>query len=208
VRLKTYILFSNTITIASDQTSKENNMVLTESTNMPTGAKAPQFTLPDTRNNQPVSLTDYAGKPVLIVFMCNHCPYVVHLIDELVVIAHQLADQGIATITISSNDISTHPQDGPLKMAELASHKGFKFPYCFDEQQSVARAYDAVCTPDIYLFDANHALYYRGQFDDTRPNQGKAHGTDLKVAAQALLDGKPAPTDTQPSVGCSIKWKT
>ena len=183
-------------------------MVLTESTIMPTGAKAPDFTLPDARNNQPVSLSDYAGKPVLIVFMCNHCPYVVHLVEELAATAHLLADQGIATIAISSNDIANYPQDGPLKMAELATEKGFGFPYCFDEQQSVARAYDAVCTPDIYLFDADHALYYRGQFDDSRPNQGKAHGTDLKNAAKALLEGKAAPTDTHPSVGCSIKWKS
>ncbi len=183
-------------------------MVLTESTIMPTGAKAPDFTLPDSRNNQPVSLADYAGKPVIIVFMCNHCPYVVHLVDELAATAQQLAEQGIATIAISSNDIVNYPQDGPLKMAELANEKGFTFPYCFDERQSVARAYDAVCTPDIYLFDADHALYYRGQFDDSRPNQGSAHGTDLKNAAQSLLDGKAAPTDTNPSVGCSIKWKT
>lgn len=183
-------------------------MVLTESTTMPIGAKAPDFTLTDTRNNQSVSLSDYSGKPILIVFMCNHCPYVVHLIDELAATAHQFADQGIATITISSNDVAAYPQDGPLKMADLASEKGFNFPYCFDEQQSVARAYDAVCTPDVYLFDSNHTLYYRGQFDDSRPKQGVAHGTDIKNAAQALLEGKAAPADTQPSVGCSIKWKT
>lgn len=183
-------------------------MVLTQSTIMPIGAKAPDFTLPDTRNNQPVTLADYAETPVLVVFMCNHCPYVVHLVDELANTANRFGDQGIATVAISSNDITSHPQDGPIKMAELAAQKGFKFPYCYDEQQSVARAYDAVCTPDIYLFDANHTLFYRGQFDDTRPNQGKAHGADLKNAAQALLEGKPAPSDTQPSVGCSIKWKT
>lgn len=183
-------------------------MALIESTSMPSGAKAPRFTLPDTRNNQPVSLADYAGKPALIVFMCNHCPYVVHLVDELSATAKQLAEKGIVTIAISSNDIVNYPQDGPIKMAALATEKEFDFPYCFDEQQHVARAYNAVCTPDIYLFDADHALYYRGQFDDTRPNQGKAHGTDLKNAAQAMLDGKPAATDTHPSVGCSIKWKT
>jgi peroxiredoxin len=183
-------------------------MVLTESASLPIGSAAPNFTLPDTRNNQPVTLADLAGQPVLVVFMCNHCPYVVHVIDPLVSLAHELADQGVATITISANDISRYPQDGPLKMAELAAAKGFGFPYCFDEQQSVARAYGAVCTPDIFLLDADHRLFYHGQFDDTRPGNGTAHGADLREAARRLLQGESAPTETRPSVGCSIKWKT
>ena len=182
-------------------------MVLTKSTNMAIGAAAPDFTLPDTRNGQSVSLANHAGQAVLVVFMCNHCPYVVHLIDPLVAVAHQFADQGIATITISSNDSLSYPQDAPEKMAELADRKAFQFPYCYDESQSVAKAYDAVCTPDIFLFDQSHALYYHGQFDDTRPGAGQAHGKDLKEAAAAMLAGQAPPTQTQPSVGCSIKWK-
>jgi len=139
--------------------------------------------------------------------MCNHCPYVVHLVDALVDLAHELAESGIATVTISSNDSASYPQDGPDKMASLAKQKGFRFPYCFDETQEIAKAYDAVCTPDIFLFDQQHGLYYRGQFDDTRPGSGVAHGGDLKAAAEALLAGEPAPENTRPSVGCSIKWK-
>ncbi len=183
-------------------------MVLTESTNMPIGAKAPDFLLPDTRNGQPVSLADHAGRPLLLVFMCNHCPYVVHLLEALTASAHEFADSGIATVTISANDVERYPQDGPDKMAALALTHGFRFPYCHDETQQVAKAYNAVCTPDIFLFDTEHRLYYHGQFDDTRPNRGQAHGQDLKRAAAMLLDGKPAPTDVRPSVGCSIKWKT
>ena len=183
-------------------------MVLAQSSPMAIGSTAPNFVLPDTRNNQDVSLAEHAGQAVLIVFMCNHCPYVVHLIDQLAVVAHQMAEQGIATITISSNDSSNYPQDAPDKMRALALAKGFQFPYCFDESQSVARAYEAVCTPDIFLFDDKHALYYHGQFDDTRPGSGVAHGQDLKEAASALLAGQPAPTQTQPSMGCSIKWKS
>jgi len=182
-------------------------MVLTESTPMIPGADAPDFTLPDTRNCQPVSLSDYAGSPVLVVFMCNHCPYVVHMLDALADTAHALADTGIATITISANDSTQYPQDGAQKMAELAEDRGFRFPYCHDDTQQVAKDYGAVCTPDIFLFDTNHQLYYQGQFDETRPGQGTAHGGSLKEAAANLLAGKRAPENTSPSVGCSIKWK-
>jgi peroxiredoxin len=182
-------------------------MIMTEASNIPIGERAPDFSLPDTQENQPVSLADHAGRPVLVVFMCNHCPYVVHLLDALVGLAHELYAEGIATIAISANDIIRYPQDAPVKMAELAVAKRFGFPYCFDEQQTVARAYGAVCTPDIFLLDAAHHLYYHGQFDDTRPGSGTAHGSDLREAARLLLRGTPAPTDTRPSVGCSIKWK-
>lgn len=182
-------------------------MVLTESNNMAIGSTAPDFTLPDTRANQLVSMSDYKGNPVLVVFMCNHCPYVIHLVDELAAMAHGFAEDGIATITISSNDSSRYPQDGPQKMGELARQGNWQFPYCFDETQEIARAYGAVCTPDIFLFDADHGLYYQGQFDETRPGQGRAHGGDLKKAAASLLAGEPAPSSTHPSVGCSIKWK-
>lgn len=181
-------------------------MVLTESTNMPTGSSAPDFTLPDTRNGKPVTLGNVEG-PVLIVFMCNHCPYVVHIVDPLVALAAQLKERGVTTIAISANDIASHPADGPDRMADLATAKGFDFPYCFDETQEVARAYNAVCTPDIFLFDSEHKLYYHGQFDDTRPGRDVAHGDELRAAASQMLDGSPAPTGTSPSVGCSIKWK-
>jgi peroxiredoxin len=183
-------------------------MVLTESATMAIGSQAPEFTLPDTRDNQRVSLSDYKNRPVLIVFMCNHCPYVVHLIDELTALAHQFATDGIATITISSNDSAKYPQDGPDKMGDLARRGNWQFPYCFDETQEVAKAYGAVCTPDIFLFGADHGLYYQGQFDETRPRQGKAHGGDLKKAAASMLAGEAAPSSTHPSVGCSIKWKS
>ena len=182
-------------------------MALTESATMVIGSPAPDFLLPDTRDRQQIALSDYKNQPVLVVFMCNHCPYVVHLVDELAVVAHQFAADGIATVTISSNDSARYPQDGPDKMRELARTGNWQFPYCFDEDQTVAKAYGAVCTPDIFLFDANHALYYQGQFDETRPGQGQAHGGDLKKAGAALLASQPAPTDTSPSVGCSIKWK-
>lgn len=180
---------------------------MTESINLPLGTTAPDFTLPDTRSNLPVSLADHAQRSVLIVFMCNHCPYVVHLLDELVLLADEAAQSNVDTIAISANDVTRYPQDSPEKMAELARLKGFSFPYCFDESQTVARAYGAVCTPDIFLFDASHQLYYHGQFDNTRPGQGTAHGADLRSAIQSLVQGMPAPLDTKPSVGCSIKWK-
>ena len=184
-------------------------MSLTESQSMNVGTSAPRFTLPDTRNNAPVSTSDYDDKPLLIVFMCNHCPYVVHLVDALVEVAHDLAKQGTATVCISSNDTQRYPQDGPEKMAQLAMNKGFDFPYCLDESQDVARAYGAVCTPDIFLFDRSHQLYYHGQFDDTRPGQTiAAHGGDLIQAALAMQADHPPPTNVLPSVGCSIKWKT
>ncbi|MFT6301628.1 MAG: peroxiredoxin [Pseudomonadales bacterium] len=174
---------------------------------MAIGSRAPKFSLPDTRDNQQVSLSDHKNKPVLIVFMCNHCPYVVHLLDELAAVAHQFASDGITTITISSNDSAKYPQDGPEKMGDLARQNNWQFPYCFDESQTVAQAYGAVCTPDIFLFDADHDLYYHGQFDETRPGHGQAHGGNLKKAAASLLAGKSAPSSTHPSVGCSIKWK-
>jgi peroxiredoxin len=165
-------------------------MVLTESAAMAIGSRAPKFSLPDTRDNQQVSLSDHKNKPVLIVFMCNHCPYVVHLLDELAAVAHQFASDGITTITISSNDSAKYPQDGPEKMGDLARQNNWQFPYCFDESQTVAQAYGAVCTPD-----------------ETRPGHGQAHGGNLKKAAASLLAGKSAPSSTHPSVGCSIKWK-
>lgn len=182
-------------------------MVLKESTAVNQGAPAPDFTLPDTQSLRSVSLSDFSGSPLLVVFMCNHCPYVVHLLAALTDTADELAGLGVATVAISANDVVGYPQDGPEKMAELAKAQGFNFPYCYDESQDVAKAYGAVCTPDIFLFDANHQLYYQGQFDDTRPGQGVANGQSVKLAAADLLAGKPASKNSAPSVGCSIKWK-
>jgi len=182
-------------------------MSLTPSHPLTIGIKASPFSLPDTRSGDTVSLEQYLTKPVLIAFICNHCPYVVHLMDSFIACAHQLARQNIATIAISANDASTYPADSPEKMCKLAIDKGFEFPYCHDASQSVAKAYGATCTPDLFLFDAEHKLYYHGQFDATRPGNGEADGTDLMQAAAQLLDQQPPPTEQKPSVGCSIKWK-
>lgn len=183
-------------------------MAIASSGDLPSGAKAPAFSLPDPRTGQTVSLTDFEGDPVVVVFICNHCPYVVHIIDALVELAVDYAAIGVKTVAISANDVNTHPADAPERMAELAAAKRFGFPYLFDETQAVARAYTAVCTPDIFVFDADHTLFYRGQFDATRPRQGvAATGHDLRAALDALLAGNPAPTPQRPSVGCSIKWK-
>lgn len=182
-------------------------MARTESLALPVGTPAPPFTLPDARNNQPVSPSDHAGQPLLVAFVCNHCPYVVHILEPFVALAAEYAPRGLATVAISANDIVAYPQDGPLEMAALAADKGFGFPYCFDESQDVARAYGAVCTPDLYLFDAEHRLFYRGQFDGTRPGKGTATGEDLRAAIEALLAGDAPPDAPRPSVGCSIKWK-
>ena len=165
------------------------------------------FSLPDTRTGRTVSLTEFAGQPVLIAFVCNHCPYVVHLLPVFAQMANSMAAQGVATIAISANDAAQYPADSPDKMAELAVTHNFEFPYCYDESQEVARAYGAVCTPDLFLFDAGHKLFYHGQFDDSRPGQGEATGTDLKQAVTQLLAQQPAPANAKPSVGCSIKWK-
>lgn len=183
-------------------------MVRTESTALPVGSPAPAFTLPDTRTGQSVSTASHAGSPLLIAFICNHCPYVVHLIEPFAALANAAAAQGLMSIAISANDVVAYPQDGPLEMAKLAEKNGFAFPYCYDESQEVARAYDAVCTPDLYLFDAAHRLFYRGQFDNTRPGRNEAaHGANLRAAIERLLAGEDAPVDPAPSVGCSIKWR-
>jgi len=182
---------------------------LTPSSEAEIGQSAPSFSLPDPRTGSAVELSSYQGQPVMVVFMCNHCPYVVHLLDGLVKAANQLADQGIATIAISSNSIVSHPQDGPDLMAALATEKNFSFPYLYDESQEVAKAYGAVCTPDFYLYDAGHSLYYRGQFDDSRPGSNESvTGESLLKAATAMLNGDSAATNVKPSVGCSIKWKS
>lgn len=171
------------------------------------GSAAPDFVLTDTEGAA-WGLGKAAGDgPFLVAFICNHCPYVVHIADAFAAFAAEYKDKGLSTIAISANDISTHPQDGPDKMAEFARAHHFTFPYLYDETQETAKAYGAVCTPDLFLFDADKRLVYRGQFDDSRPGRGAPTGVDIRAAADAVLAGKKPPRDQKPSVGCSIKWK-
>lgn len=172
------------------------------------GTPAPEFTLPDTAGRQ-ISLADFAAAPALVVvFMCNHCPYVKHLSAGLAQFAREAQARGVAVVGISANDAQNYPDDSPAKMAVEARAAGYTFPYLFDESQSVAKAYHAACTPDFYLFDAQRRLVYRGQFDNSRPGNGKpVTGHDLRSALAALLGGQPVPADQQPSMGCNIKWK-
>jgi len=183
-------------------------MAVTPSTMLPLGTPAPDFSLPDYDGNT-VSLNDFADAAgLLVVFMCNHCPFVIHLQKELAAFAREIADRGVQTVAINANDIAKYPDDAPIKMKERAEEIGFPFPYLYDSSQEVAKAYKAACTPDFYLFDRAKKLYYRGQFDHTRPSSAEdPTGEDLRRAVDALLAGEPAPTEQIPSAGCNIKWK-
>lgn len=183
-------------------------MVKTASTMLPLGIKAPDFALPNV-DGKTVPLSDLAGgKGLVVMFICNHCPFVKHLRAALAEFGREVQSKGLKIVAISSNDAVAFPDDSPAKMAEEAQSAGYTFPYLYDESQSVAKAYKAACTPDFYLFNADQALVYRGQFDDSRPGNGKpVTGADLRAAVAALLAGK-APLETQrPSIGCNIKWK-
>jgi len=183
-------------------------MVQTPSTMLELGSEAADFTLPEPLTGNQVSLSDQQSKPLLVVFSCNHCPYVLHIIDSFVAFANAAQRRGIAVVMISSNDVAGYPQDSPLKMAEFARDHGFEFPYLHDESQQVATAYQAACTPDFYLFDAAHRLVYRGQYDGSRPgNQAPVNGADLQAAVEALLAGDAISSAQIPSVGCNIKWR-
>jgi peroxiredoxin len=174
------------------------------------GTPAPSFRLPNPATGEAVSLQDFASSPALLVaFLCNHCPYVKHILAGFVAFAHEYHVHGLAVVAISSNDVSQYPADSPAEMAKLARDRGFRFSYLYDESQSVARAYGAACTPDLFLFDGSRRLAYRGQFDDSRPG-GKqpVTGADLRAAADAVLAGKPVSGAQTPSVGCSIKWRS
>jgi len=182
-------------------------MALTESTMLPLGTEAPRFTLPDTDGNS-VSLDDLAGgEAVVVIFMCNHCPYVIHVQQELATVAGANEARGVRFVGINSNDVEAYPDDSPERMREEKERIGYTFPYLFDESQEVARAYRAACTPDIYLFDRDLKLVYRGQFDSSRPNSGTPTGEDLIAAMDALLAGEPVPEEQLPAIGCNIKWK-
>lgn len=184
-------------------------MARTESNVFEVGKKAPDFRLQNVINNQYVSLKEVKGtKGTAILFICNHCPFVIHVNEMLVSVANELQPKGIAFIAISSNDIEKYPQDAPHLMKKVAEENQYPFPYLFDETQEVAKAYDAACTPDIYLFDADLKAVYHGQLDDSRPGNGKAvTGNDLKNAIENLLQNKPPLQLQKPSVGCGIKWK-
>lgn len=185
-------------------------MVKTASTMLPLGTQAPQFSLKNAVDGSTVSLSDFGdAKGLLVIFMCNHCPFVIHLREELAKFAKEYQDKGLTIVGISSNDVGEYPQDGPDKMAEEAKSAGYTFPYLFDETQEVAKAYSAACTPDFFLFDQHQKLVYRGQFDDSRPQSGiPITGKDLRVACDAVLAGQSVSEEQKPSIGCNIKWRT
>jgi peroxiredoxin len=172
------------------------------------GTRAPDFSLPDPSGNTH-SLADFSEAPaLLVVFMCNHCPYVKHLADSLAEFAQEFQPKGLSVVGINANDFDSHPDDRPDEMAVEIETRGYTFPYLYDEGQAVAKAYRAACTPDFFLFDAARTLVYRGQYDESRPgNDLPVTGSDLRAAVDALLAGRPVPPDQKASLGCNIKWK-
>lgn len=186
-------------------------MVAVPSTMLPLGTRAPTFTLPDTISEEDISLSQFQdSKGYLIMFLCNHCPFVKHIQPEISKIGKEYSQKGITILAISSNDVDHYPEDSPPKMTQEAKDAGYTFPYLYDESQNVAKAYKAACTPDFYLFDENKLLVYRGQLDDSRPgNNTPLNGHSLRQALNALLDGTPMDkVEQKPSIGCNIKWKT
>ena len=182
-------------------------MVETLSNMMPLGTQAPPFVLPDTVSGQDVCLQKGATA-TLIMFICNHCPFVKHIQSQLVALAQDYQPRDVSFIAISSNDVTTHPQDGPEKMKETALAHNYPFPYLYDETQAVARAYQAACTPDFFLFDRELKCVYRGQLDDSRPHNGiPVSGSDIRQALDAILTQKQVAAEQKPSTGCNIKWK-
>lgn len=173
------------------------------------GTMAPDFTLPDTVSGKNISLSDVKGSNgTIVIFLCNHCPYVIHINEELVKLCNDYAAKGIGSVGISSNDVENYPDDSPEKMKIHAETEKYPFPYLYDEDQSVAKAYDAACTPDFYLFDGEGKLYYRGRLDDSRPKSDTPlTGKDLRDAIDGMLEGQEAPKLQYPSGGCNIKWK-
>lgn len=190
-------------------------MALTESNMLELGTKAPDFTLPDTVSGKHLSLSDVRGeKATVVMFICNHCPYVIHVNPEIVRIAKEYTDKGVGFVGISSNDVAHYPEDSPEKMKTHAAEVGYTFPYLYDESQDVARAYDAACTPDFYVFDGDLQLAYRGRIDGSRPSRPSRPssgipltGKDLRAAIDAVLAGEEVTDKQYPSAGCGIKWK-
>ncbi|GAA3772195.1 thioredoxin family protein [Flavobacterium ginsengiterrae] len=184
-------------------------MARTPSNMVPLGTIAPEFYLKDTNSNNTYSFDDLKGsKGTLVIFMCNHCPFVLHVINEIVMIANDYRVQGLGIVAISSNDIVKYPEDSPELMTDFSLQYKIDFPYLFDETQEIAKAYDAACTPDFYLFDNQDRLFYRGQLDDSRPGNGiPLSGTDLRNAIDALIYNRTLNEIQKPSIGCNIKWK-
>lgn len=189
-------------------TKGDDAMVLTPSTMRELGMQAPDFTLADPRGKE-YSLTELAiDKGLLVIFMCNHCPYVLHIRHKLVEMIQEYQQMGITVVAINSNDFTAYPDDSPENMAIDSDKHGYTFPYLVDDQQQVARAYGAACTPDLFLFDSRKKLVYRGQFDSARPgNNEPITGNDLTFAVKRLIAGKPVVPEQRPSMGCNIKWK-
>ena len=184
-------------------------MARTLSNMLALGTKAPDFKLVDTVSDEMMALNNVTGeKGTVVMFICNHCPFVIHVNPEITKVAKEYIEKGVGFVAISSNDVVNYPQDGPELMKIKAKEEGYPFPYLYDETQEVAKAYDAACTPDFYLFDEKQELVYRGQLDDSRPGNGMPlTGKDLRDALTALLDGKSINTLQKPSIGCNIKWK-
>ena len=190
-------------------------MALTESTMLKLGSKLPDFELPDVCNSKTVGSADFAGQPLLVMFICNHCPYVIHVSEKLASLTKTFSESGVGVVAISSNDVNDYPADSPEKMKEETSLRGYTFPYLYDETQQVALSFTAACTPDFFLFDRDHKLAYRGRFDGTRPKRIRsgvyesvdpATGDELAIAVDAVLaNGNPLPQQL-PSLGCNIKW--
>jgi len=189
--------------------NQEGGAMAMESVMLSLGTPAPPFSLPDVVSGQRYSLDSFTGKTALLVmFMCRHCPYVVHVEQEIAKIGRDYAGTGLGIIGISSNDPVQYPDDAPPRLKEMAKRLGFTFPFCFDETQDIAKAYRAACTPDFYLFDRERRLVYRGQLDESRPGSNKpVTGRDLRAAIDAALAGYPIDSNQRASVGCSIKWK-
>ena len=185
-------------------------MACTPSNMLPLGTKAPSFSLPDTVSGQNLTLNQIHGQEgTVVMFICNHCPFVKHVFSGIVDLANDYLDRGIAFVAISSNDVENYPDDAPDLMTKVAIELSFPFPYLYDESQEVARAYDAACTPDFYIFDNNKFLVYRGQLDDSRPENGiPVTGKDMRSALEAMCDGKNISATQKPSIGCNIKWKS
>jgi len=184
-------------------------MALKESTMLALGTQMPDFVLPDVCTQTMISPETFREKHALLVmFICRHCPYVVHVQDELTLLERDYQEKDLGILGISSNDVTGYPDDAPLRLKEMAEQLGWKFPYCYDETQAVAKAFTAACTPDFFVFDNQRRLVYRGQLDDSRPGNGKpVNGQDLRTALDAVLAGQPVASQQRPSAGCNIKWK-
>lgn len=184
-------------------------MAMVESTMLPLGTSAPDFALPDVVSGEVISLETFAGdSALLVIFLCQHCPFVKHVQQELVRLGQEYIPKGVGVVAISANNVETHPQDSPENLKAMAQSLKFNFPLCYDESQETAKQYTAACTPDFFVFDSEVKLAYRGQLDDSRPSNGMpVTGKDLRAALDAILAGKPVDPDQKPSVGCNIKWK-